>query len=78
MPTAEHQAHLGESCGRVRDRTEQARGVKDTMRRPTESTTLGPWELKETGPSAKEHAETGPIPSTHLEEMDSLVFMWVP
>ena len=26
------------------DRTEQARGVKDTTRRPTESTNLGTWK----------------------------------
>ena len=32
------------------DRTEQARGVKDTTRRPTESTNLGPWGLTEPGP----------------------------
>ena len=38
------------------DRTEQARGVKDTTRRPTESTNLGPWGLTETEPSTKEHA----------------------
>jgi hypothetical protein len=37
-----------ESCGRVKDRNEGARNVKNTTRRPTKSTNLGPWELEET------------------------------
>lgn len=32
QPTAKHQVELGKSCGRVGDRTEQVRGVKDTTR----------------------------------------------
>jgi hypothetical protein len=39
---------LGESYGRGRGRIEGARGVKDTIRKPTESTNLGPWGLMET------------------------------
>lgn len=35
-PTAKHQAELEKSCGTVGDRSEQARGVKDTTRRLTE------------------------------------------
>jgi hypothetical protein len=38
--TAKHWVEPGESCGRVGDRIEPARGVKDTTRRPTESTNL--------------------------------------
>lgn len=45
-PTAKHQLELGESCGRLGDRSEQARVIKDTTRRSTESTDLGPWGSK--------------------------------
>ena len=53
---------LGGSWGvlwKSEDRTEQARGVKDTTRRPTESTNLGTWKLTETEPPTKEHAGLG-------------------
>jgi hypothetical protein len=46
-PTAKHQSEPGESCGRVGDRSEQVRGVKDMRRRCTESTNLVPWGLTE-------------------------------
>jgi hypothetical protein len=58
-PTTKHQSELRESCGRVGDKTERAKGVKDT-RRPTESTNLGSWGLTETEPPTKEHAGAGP------------------
>jgi hypothetical protein len=32
----------------------------NTTRRPTDSTNLGLWELKETEPLVKEHAPSGP------------------
>jgi hypothetical protein len=59
-------SNIRESCGRVGGRSEQIRGVKDTTRRPTEPTNLGPWGLTETGPPTREHAEAGPGPPTHL------------
>lgn len=77
-PTAKHQEEFKESSGRVGDRVEQARGVKDTMRRPTESTNLGSWGLTKTEPLTKEHAGAGPGPQTHLYQMYILVFMWIP
>jgi hypothetical protein len=40
-PKAKQMEELGESCGRVEDRIERARGVKNTTRRPTESPNLG-------------------------------------
>ena len=58
----------GESCDRTGDRGEQARGAKDTTRRPTESTSLGPWGLTETEPPTKEHTWARPSslpPPTH-------------
>jgi hypothetical protein len=42
--------------GRAGNRCEQARGLTDTTRRPTESANLGPERLTETEPPAKEHA----------------------
>lgn len=49
-PKVTHQVGLWESCGRAEDRNEGARSVKDTKRRTTKSTNLGPWELTETEP----------------------------
>ena len=64
--TARHQVVFGESCGSVGDRIEQAKGVKNTTGRPTESTNLGSCQLTETGPLAREDAGSGPRPFTHL------------
>ena len=47
---------IEESCGRVRVRIEQARWVKDTIRRPTESANLGACGPTESEPPTKEHA----------------------
>jgi hypothetical protein len=73
-----HQAELWESCGRVGDMIEEAWGVRDTTRGPTESTNLGPWGLTEHEPPTKEYTGAGPRHPTHLKQMCSLVFMWVP
>ena len=76
--TFKHQVELGESCGRVGGRIEQAgERVKDTTRRPTESTNLSPWVLTETEPPNKEHAVGGPRSSTYMRQMCSMVSMWV-
>ena len=45
-----------ESHGRVKGRSEEAVGVKDTARRPTESTDLGLRWLAETEAPTQEHA----------------------
>jgi hypothetical protein len=55
-PRAKHQAELGEYRWRVGDSSEQARGVKDTTKRPTGSINKGPWELTETEPPTKFHS----------------------
>jgi len=55
---------LRESCERVRGKIEGAEGVKDTLKRPTESNNLGPWVLTETELTPK-------------EQMCTLVFIWV-
>ena len=49
----------------MRVRTELS-GVKDTRRRPTESTSLGSWRLIKTGTPAREHAWAESMPSTQL------------
>jgi hypothetical protein len=59
-PTAKCQTELRESFGRVGDRTERAGGVKDTTRKPTESTKLSPWGLTETEPPTREHTGAAP------------------
>lgn len=70
-PIAKHQEELG----RVGDRIEQERRIKDNTRRPTEPTDLGPWGPTETEPPTKKHVGAGPISPTHLEQMSSLVLI---
>jgi hypothetical protein len=60
--TVKHQAELGESCGRVGDKIEQARVVKDTKVTPN----LILWGLTETKSSNKEHAGAEHRLPTHL------------
>lgn len=50
---------LKESCGRVRERIEKARRVKETIRRPIELASLGLWWLTEAGPPTREHEGAG-------------------
>ena len=66
IPTGKHQEELRESCGRMGARIELPGGVKDTTRRHTESTNLGPLRLTEPEPQIKEHAGFGPRSPTHL------------
>jgi hypothetical protein len=73
-PTARHQIGLNGSCERVGNRIE---GVKDNTRRPTESTNLGPWDLKETEPLTKEHAWAGLSTPYRFVADYNLVFIWV-
>ena len=74
-PTAKHQVEPGESCGRVRDRSWQAGGVKDTTRRPTESTNLKSWSLTEPGPPTREHARARPRP-LHIRNKCAALCSW--
>jgi hypothetical protein len=53
------------SCGRVEGRNGGA-GVVKSMRKPRESTNLGPWWLTEAEPSTKEYAWAEPRPLTHM------------
>ena len=57
---------LEESYGRVERRFLAARGVKDTARKPTESTNLDPQGLTETEPLTQRHARDGPRPTAYL------------
>ena len=63
-----------DSCGRVEGRNEGPELVKDSTRRPTVLTNLGPWGLTKTEPPTKEHAWTGPRTLSHIQKMCSLVF----
>ena len=68
MPGIEHSSGvLWKRSGRRIDGT---RGVKDTTRRPTESTNLGTQGLTETEPPTKEHAGAGASPSPHVFGVD--------
>ena len=61
------QPHIRLSSGSLveeRDRSEPVR--RDTSRRPTESTNLGPWGLTEPQPPSRELAGAGPRSPTHL------------
>jgi hypothetical protein len=55
ISSVKHQAELGESSGRIGDRTEQARGIKDITRRPTEATNLGSCWFTEIEPPNKDN-----------------------
>jgi|UPI00001F81E3 hypothetical protein len=65
--TARHQEKLQVPCGRVGDRNDQAREIKNTQRKPTESTNMGPREITETELLTKEQTEAGSKTPTHLE-----------
>jgi hypothetical protein len=54
--TVKHYTELGESFGRRGGRIVGAKGVKDTIRKPTETTNLGPWELLGTELTIREPA----------------------
>lgn len=53
------------SYGRIRDKTESARKVKDS-RILTGSTNLGPWGLTDIEPPTKEHSGDRPRPPPYL------------
>ena len=53
---------LRESYRSLGGRIVGVRGVKDTKRRPTDSTNLGPWGLTEARPPTREHTGAGPRP----------------
>ena len=53
--TDNHWTELRNSYWRVRERIEDPEGERNSTRRPTESTTLDPWQLSETEPPTKEH-----------------------
>lgn len=55
-----HKAKLWESHGSMRDRIEQARGIRGNTRGPSESTNLALWALMEAEPPTKEHEVVGP------------------
>ena len=57
---------LRASYGRVGNRIEGVIGVKDTKRRLTKSTTLGPWEFAKTEQPTKDHAGDGPRTPIHM------------
>lgn len=60
--TVKHQSESRETCESVVHRSKQEGEVKDTIRRPTESTNLGPQGLREPGAPTREHAGAGPRP----------------
>lgn len=56
-PIDKYQVDLEKHCGGVGNRIKETGGVKDTTRKPPESTNLGPWWcLTESEPPTKEYA----------------------
>jgi hypothetical protein len=63
--TITRQINLG--CVRIADRTEQGKEVKDSTRRPTETTNLGTWGITEPGTLlTRKHTEAGPRSHTSI------------
>jgi hypothetical protein len=54
------------NLGNSVEEREGGRGVKDTTRKPTASTNLGPYGLIETDLSSREHVWDTPRPSAHM------------
>lgn len=59
IPTAKLWTDVKDTYGRVEGSTEGPEGGGNTIRRPTESTSLGLWELVDTEPPIKEHTWAG-------------------
>ena len=53
---------VGDSYGRVGERTQGPKGDRNSTGRATESTNLDSWGLPETEPPIKEHTWAGPRP----------------
>ena len=53
---------LGNSYGRIEERTVGPERDRNSTGRPTESTNLDPWRLSETEPTTKEHVQNRPKP----------------
>ena len=53
---------LGNSYGRIEERTVGPESDRNSTGRPTESTNLDPWRLSETEPTTKEHTQNRPRP----------------
>ena len=66
IPTSKHQVKVWKSCGSVRDRIEQAGGVKDTTRSAIVSTNLSPWGLTETKPPQWKSTHRLDLGSLHI------------
>jgi hypothetical protein len=54
-PISKHQVEPEESCERVGDSSKQIKDIKDTIKRPSKSTNLGPWGLTVPGATKREH-----------------------
>ena len=65
-PTVKHYMNHAESFLREGGRIKRARGVKNTISTPRESTNLGPKGFIEAELTTKEHIRAGPRPSAHM------------
>lgn len=63
--TGKRQAELAWACGRVRNRNEQGRRIKNTTRRP---------RVNKPGPPTRDHVGAGSRSPTHLWQMYNVVF----
>jgi hypothetical protein len=73
--TAKPEAELRESCRRWGGRTVWAREIKDTTRKLTKLTNLGPQRLTEPELTTREHAWVWPRSSVHTLQLFILVLV---
>ena len=64
--TANHCTEVGDPYGRVKGKTEGAKGEGNLIERPTVLTNLDPWELPETKATTKEHSQARLRSSAHI------------
>lgn len=65
-PIAKQQVKVRDFYERVEKMTEEAEGDNNTIRRPTMSTTLSPWDLREIEPPIKQHGLDRPMSPIHM------------
>jgi hypothetical protein len=77
-PRAKQWMELGDAYGRTGGRTAGPEGDRNSTGRPTESTNLDPWDSQSLNQQPKNIHRLDLCLPAHMQQMCSLVFMWVP